>query len=140
MKKSKLIVEYEIDFDAYGVASSAKGYKLAWELNKRLGITLIKQDDLIVGLKKNIEKSFTYFSFETSLNRLKLLKNRPVEELSGKYFLVPEFPHFDFIILARLNELNINEPLEDLLRQIPAVELVSQIDMDNLKSKSNFVF
>jgi hypothetical protein len=140
MKKSKLIVEYEIDFDAYGVASSAKGYKLAWEINKRLGINLIKQDDLIVGLKKNIEKSFTYFSFETSLNRLKLLRNRPVEELSGKYFLVPEFPHFDFIILARLNELNINEPLEDLLRQIPAVELVSRIDMDNLKSKSNFVF
>jgi hypothetical protein len=140
MKKSKLIVEYEIDFDAYGVASSAKGYKLAWEINKRLGINLIKQEDLIVGLRKNIEKSFTYFSFETSLNRLKLLKNRPVEELSGKYFLVPEFPHFDFIILARLNELNINDPLDDVLRQIPAVELVSRIDLDNLKSKSNFVF
>lgn len=140
MKKSKLIVEYEIDFDAFGIASSAKGYKLAWEINKRLNVHLVKQEDLVVGLRKNIEKSFPYFSFETPLNRLKLLKNKPVEESAGKYFLVPEFPHFDFIILARLNELDVKEPLMELLRQIPAIALVSNIDIEKLKSKSNFVF
>ena len=140
MKKNKLIVDYEIDFDAFGIISSAKGYKLAWEINKQLGVHLVKQDDLVVGLKKNLEKSFPHFSFETPLKRLKLLRNRPVDESSGKYFLVPEFPHFDFIILARLNELDLNEPLIGMLRQIPAVELVSGFDLANLKSKTNFVF
>lgn len=140
MKKNKLIVDYEIDFDAFGIISSAKGYKLAWEINKQLGVHLVKQDDLVIGLKKNLEKSFPQFSFETPLNRLKLLRNKPVDEASGKYFLVPEFPHFDFIILARLNELDLKEPLIEILRKIPSVELVSGFGLANLKSKTNFVF
>lgn len=140
MKKSKLFVEYEIDFDAFGIMTSVKGYKLAWEINKRLGVHLVKQDDHIIGFRKNVEKSFPYFSFETPLNRLKLLKNKPVEELAGKYFLIPEFPHFDFIILARLSEHLMKEPLTEVFRQIPSVELVSSFAIDTLKSKTNFVF
>lgn len=140
MKKSKLFVEYEIDFDAFGIMSSVKGYKLAWEINKRLGVHLVKQDDHVIGFKKNIEKSFPYFSFETPLNRLKLLKNRPAEESGGKYSLIPEFPHFDFIILARLSAHLLKDPLSELLRQIPSVELVSPFNIDTLKSRTNFVF
>jgi hypothetical protein len=140
MKKSKLFVEYEIDFDGFGIMSSAKGYKLAWEINKHLGIHLVRQDDHVIGVKKNVEKSFPYFSFETPLNRLKLLRNKPGEESPGKYFLIPEFPHFDFIILARLSEHLLREPLMEMLRQIPSVELVSPIAIDALKSRTNFVF
>jgi hypothetical protein len=84
--------------------------------------------------------SFSYFSFETPINRLKLLKNKPPDGASGKYYLLPEFPHVDFIILARLNEHLIKEPLIDTLRQVPAVELVSAIELEELKSKTNFVF
>lgn len=140
MKKSKLVIEYEFDFDAFGITSSSKGYKLAWEINDRLGIHLVRQPDLIVGFKNQEEKSFSHYSFETPVNRLKLLRNKPHEGDQGKYFLIPEFPHYDFIILARLTELGSNVSMTDVLKNIPAVELVAPVALDTLKSKSNFVF
>lgn len=140
MKKSKLVIEYEFDFDVLGITSTLKGYRLAWEINQRLGIHLVKQPDLMVGVKKDIETGFMYYAFETQLNRLKLLKNQTSEVEKGKYFLIPEFPRFDFIILARLNELALAEPLAECIKKIPSIELVVPLRMDTLRSKSNFVF
>lgn len=140
MKKSKLVIDYEFDFELVGVTSSAKGYKLAWEINQLLGIHLIKQADLVVGFKNNMEKSFAYFAYETQLNRLKLLKNRPNDLEPGKYFLIPEFPHFDFIILSQMEEHASNNNLATLIKTIPDIQLATNIPLEGLKSKSNFVF
>jgi len=140
MKKSKLVIDYEFDFELVGVTSSAKGYKLAWEINQLLGIHLVKQPDLVVGFKNNLEKNFSYFAYETQLNRLKLLKNRPNEQETGKYFLIPEFPHFDFIILSSMEERSPEHNLAALIKTIHSVQLASNIPLEGLKSKSNFVF
>lgn len=139
MKKSKLVIDYEFDFSLWGIITSARGYKLAWDINQQLGVRLVRQPDLVVGFRNNEEKSFPYYAFRTTLNRLKLFKNRPTDTDPGKYFLIPEFPHFDFIILAAMEE-HYAENLVDLLRAIPAVELVASIPLEGLKSKSNFVF
>jgi hypothetical protein len=139
MKKSKLVIDYEFDFGLWGVASAARGYKLAWEINQQLGIRLVKQPDLVVGFRNNEEKSFSFYAYQTPLNRLKLFKNRPTDQESGKNFLIPEFPHYDFIILAAMEEQD-SKDLVDLIRSIPAVELVASIPMNGLKSKSNFIF
>lgn len=140
MKKSKLVIEYEYDFELIGIASSAKGYKLAWEINRKVGITLVRQPDLTVGFKKTEEKSFSFYAHETLLNRLKLFKNRPNDSDTGKYYLVPEFPHFDFIILVQMEDTTSHELLLTRLKEIPAIELAAPIALDGLKSKSNFIF
>lgn len=139
MKKSKLVIDYDFDFCLWGVATAARGYKLAWEINQHLGIRLVKQPDLLVGFRNNEEKSFPFFAYESPLNRLKLFKNRPSEQDSGKYFLIPEFPHYDFIILAAMEEQHATR-LGPNLRSIPSVELVASIPLHDLKSKSNFIF
>jgi hypothetical protein len=139
MKKSKLVIDYEYNFELTGIATAARGYKLAWEINQRLGIHLVKQADLIVGFKNNDEKAFSFYAFETPLNRLKLFKNRPSETDPGKYFLIPEFPHYDFIILASMEDRT-HQQLIDLIRSIPTVTLAASISLDGLKSKSNFIF
>ena len=139
MKKSKLVIDYEYNFELIGITAIARGYKLAWEINNRLGIHLVKQPDLVVGFRNNEEKSFSFYAFETPLNRLKLFKNKPAEQDPGKYFLIPEFPHYDFIILAAMEERT-HQQLIDLIRTIPSVQLAAAIPMDGLKSKSNFVF
>ena len=139
MKKSKLIIDYEYNFELIGITTAVRGYKLAWELNQRLGVNLVKQPDLAVGFKNNDEKTFSFYSYETPLNRLKVFKNRPAEVETGKYFLIPEFPHFDFIILAAMEEHK-HQQLIDLLKSIPSIQLVSPISLDGLKSKSNFIF
>ena len=43
MSKSKLVIEYEYDFNLYGVISLSKDYKLAWLINKELGLHLCKE-------------------------------------------------------------------------------------------------
>ena len=45
MKRTKLVIDYEYDFNLIGIISTAKGYKLAWELNQALGIHLVKQSE-----------------------------------------------------------------------------------------------
>ena len=139
MKKSKLVIDYEFDFGLWGITTAARGYKLAWEINQHLGIRLVKQPDLVVGFKNNDEKCFSFYAYETPLNRLKLFKNRPTDPEPGKYFLIPEFPHYDFIILAAMEEHHML-PLVDLIRAIPSVELAASIPLNGLKSKSNFIF
>lgn len=140
MKKSKLIIDYQFDFELFGVVALVKGYKLAWEINQKLGIQLVKQPDLVVGFKNNEEKNFSFYSYETEINRLKLFKNKPIDNDSGKYYLTPEFPHFDFIILADMKEHFSQERLIDQLKRIPSAQLISSISTNTLKSKSNFVF
>lgn len=140
MKKTKLVIEYEYDFELVGIRSTAKGYKLAWEINNHLGIHLIRQPDLTVGFKKGEERKFSFYAYETRLNRLKLFKNKPADTETGKYFLVPEFPHFDFIILIQMDDSVQREAMLSQLKQIPSIELAAGIPVAGLKSKSNFIF
>jgi len=140
MKKSKLIIDYEFDFELLGLISSAKGYKLAWEINHVLGVQLAKQPDLVVGFKNNKEKGFSYYAHQTQINRLKLFKNKPSELEKGKYFLIPEFPHYDFIILADMKEQYSPHQLIQLVKSIDSIQLAASIPLDGLKSKSNFIF
>jgi hypothetical protein len=140
MKKSKLVIDYEYDFDLLGLTTAAKGYKLAWDMNQTLHIQLVKQPDLAVGFKNNDERSFSFYAFETQINRLKLFKNRPSEGDTGKYFLIPEFPHFDFIILAAMKDQYAHPQLLELIKSISSVQFAAFIPMEGLKSKSNFIF
>ena len=139
MKKNKLLIEYDFDFQLLGISSPARSFKLAWDVNKALSVNLVKDADLVVGFKNNEERRFLFYSFETPLNRLKLFKNRPVDQETGKYFLIPEFPHFDFIILAAM-EAYPQQMLVDVLRNVPSIQLVQAIPMEGLKSKANFIF
>lgn len=140
MKKSKLIIDYEFDFELLGLISPAKGYKLAWEINQALNIQLVKQPDLVVGFKNNEEKCFSFYSYQTQLNRLKMFKNKPSEQDGGKYFLIPEFPHYDFIILADMEEHYTHKQLIHSIKSIASIQLAANIPLEGLKSKSNFIF
>jgi hypothetical protein len=139
MKKKRLEIEYSYDFDLLGIISSAKGYKLAWDINNQLSARLVKQPDLTVLFKNNTEASFSHFSFETEVNKLKLFRNKP-NEGEGRHFLVPECPHFDFIVMIEGEGQGDNNRLQELLRNIPSIELVAFIPLGPLKSKDNFIF
>jgi hypothetical protein len=139
MKKSKLVIDYEYNFELIGITTAARGYKLAWEINHLLGTQLVKQPDLMVGFKNGEEKAFSFYAYETALNRLKLFKNKPSEPEPGKYFLIPEFPHYDFIILAAMED-HTHQQLIDLIKSISDVQLAVPIPLEGLKSKSNFIF
>jgi len=71
---------------------------------------------------------------------LKLFKNRHVDQEAGKYYLIPEFPHYDFIILADMEEYDKAQHLVQSLKSINSIQLAAIIPLEGLKSKSNFIF
>ncbi len=140
MKKSRLDIEYTYDFELLGLTSSAKGYRLAWEINKLLGVRLVKQPDLIIQEKQKPSFSYSHFASGGHANRLKLFRNKANESDTSKHLLVPEFPHLDYILLTEGEEhMEINR-LQELLNNIPSIELVAFIPLAALKSKDNFIF
>lgn len=139
MKKKRLEIEYTYDFELLGIISSAKGYKLAWDVNNLLSVRLIKQPDLTIEYKNNVTGAYGYFAHESEVNVLKLFRNKP-NDSDLKNFLIPEFPHYDYILFSKGDEQMESNRLRELLRNIPSIELVAFIPLDALKTKETFIF
>ncbi len=144
MKKRRLEVEFSYDFELLGLISSARGYKLAWDLNHSLGVNLIKKEDLKMTTKEG-EFFFTFYSHQSSLNTVNLFRNksneaRPGEPEARGIFLVPEHPHLDYILYSRGDEDMDSKRLQEVLRNIPSIELVAFLPLAALKSRDNFIF
>ncbi len=140
MKKRRLEVEYTYDFELLGISSSAKGFKLAWDINQLLAIRLVKLEDLSIEQKAGGSASYGCYGFESTHSKLRLFRNKPNETDLQKAFLVPEFPHMDFILMGQGEEYTQHNRLQEVLRNIPSVELVAFLPLAALKSKDNFIF
>jgi DNA polymerase III delta subunit len=140
MKKKRLDIDYSYDFELIGIISPLKGYKLAWEINNRLEVKLIKESDLQITFKNRSEASFSYFSYQVEGIVLKLFRNKPNEQELSKNLLVPEYPHFDFILMTQSDDTGKSNRLQEVLRAIPSIELVAFIPLVALKSKDHFIF
>lgn len=139
IKKKRLDIEYTLDFDLYGIISTIKPYKMAWELNRCLNINLVKTEDYEVAHKKSIN-SYEHYSQIAPHTLVKLFRNKPIEENEERNLLLPELPRFDFLFLARGEAYKDNNRLQELLRNIPSVQLVAFIPLTALKSKEHFIF
>lgn len=140
MRKKRLEIDYSYDFELLGVISSAKGYKLAWDMNNHMGIRLIKQQDLTIQFTNQITGTYTHFSHDSPLNRIKVFKNKANETDTVKNLLVQEFPHFDYIVMSQGADKIDSKRLQEYLRSIPSVEMVAFIPLDALKAKDYFIF
>ncbi|MCX8490045.1 MAG: IPExxxVDY family protein, partial [Cyclobacteriaceae bacterium] len=124
MKKKTLDISYSYDFDLLGIISPLKGYKMAWEINNCLNVKLVKDKDLCISFKKKTEFNFSHFSYTSEAWVLKLFRNKPLELELPKVELVPEFPHFDFVLLTQSDDPAKSNRLQEVLRLISSVELV----------------
>jgi len=138
MKKTRLIVDYDYEFDLLGIISSVKFYKLAWAINNQLDIRLVKDDDHIIELKNNKKVTFGNYSFDSEHSNLRLFKNKAEEgELS---YLLPEMTHLDY--LMKVDTMSQSFAVEEVikaLREVKWIEYIAALDVDNLKSKDNFL-
>ena len=137
----KLIVEYEFDFYLIGIVSPVREYKLAWLINKMLGIHLVKKPDLEINFINN-KLIISNFKSGMEPRMYRLLKNQSVGEPAGKpYYLLPELKNFDFLLMIsdESNTVVMDDLLENI-RQIPEVYYVMQTDLSQLDSKENLIF
>jgi len=139
IRKNKLEIEYTYDFELVGIRTALKGYKLAWHLNEGLRTRLVKHKDFELPLNDR-SVFFDHFVHKTPLNALHLFRNRASGGETPPVVLVPEFPHFDFILMTQSEESLSGNRLQEYLRNLSSVEWAALIPLSALKSKENFIF
>ncbi|MCU0419677.1 MAG: IPExxxVDY family protein [Cyclobacteriaceae bacterium] len=139
-KKNKLEIDYSYDFELIGLRTSAKGYRLAWELNGAMGWRLTRQDDLAVQTKSGDHHRFGHYAYDSGVGAFRLFRNKPTEGDTAKAVLVPEFAHYDYILYCQTNDKPQDNRLQEVLRNIPSIELAAFIPLDALKTKDVFIF
>ena len=142
MKKNKLIASFDFDFSVLAIASQLKEYKLAWLINQKLDINLVKQPDEIFDFLGDNQLYISNYLYRTENSRIRLIFNRSREGSSSNFqYLIPELKHFDYLILIEgFEDTWLTTEIRDLLRNISGVQMVNQGGVDHLKSRENLIF
>ena len=142
MSTTKLVIDYEYEFDLYGVVAPIKEYKLAWHLNKEFGWNLSKGKEIEVDFVNDGMMVISNYSQENDFSFFRLLKNQCVESKKIKApYLLPEIKQFDFILQLE-GEILYNLEEEDVLtklRSVSEIHFATKIDVESLKSKDNLL-
>ena len=139
MRKTKLIVDHELEASIIGLVSILKDYKLAWNLNQVFKIDLIMQPALVIEFVNSTDLSIANYLYATDFQQFRLIKNKSSDSNSG--YLIPELVNFDFfIMISGEAEIKPDEPVIERLHAIKGIEYFQLIDVTKLKSKDNFIF
>ena len=138
-KKYTLTIDYEIDFDLIGICSQHNDYRLAWNINEKIGLNLAKCDEdyVLTNKKGEAVSNHSMYSFEDEENRLTyyLIKNKH----QGK-FLIPEKPSIDYFFFLHDNiAIELDELMNDL-KSVPSILGVYEFDPVEIGSAENIVF
>jgi hypothetical protein len=142
MKTLRLDLDYEFDFDLYGVVSSSKEHTLAWALNKYFNLRLIKQKDLCYDYINKGRLVISNYLHHTEHYTFRLFRNKSVDLCTlKKPFLVPDIKDYDYIIQisGALSQLCPQELMKKL-NLVPLVQYAKQFDPNSLQFKDNLIF
>ncbi len=140
MKKNKLHIDYEYDFTLLAVVSNVREYKLAWSINQKLHINLVKEKDLQFNFLNEQNLIVSNYKFATEHTTFRLLKNKSVQEESNA-FLIPELNGFDFLVMIQgVGDFFDGIDVEQALKEIPVIQYISKVTIHQLKSKENLIF
>lgn len=142
MKTLTLDVEYECDFDLFGVVSSSREHTLAWQLNQALRLRLVKQKDKIVDLLSQGRLVISNYLYTTEHQELRLLRNRSIDpSVLKKPFLAPDIKEYDYLIqVSNGTGMLAADSLLAQLTALPVVQYACQFDPNSLKFKENLLF
>ena len=145
----------DVDYELIAIHSSIEDYRLAFFLNKVLGIELYR-DKLTVELRtKNGKSSFEHFLFNDEKNDVcwHLISNKSelkandsenigmFDTIASSTYLVPEFKTADYVLkIENVDPLFDIDSVIKLIKEIPFITLVYTIEQNKLKSKNNLIF
>ena len=136
-----LYVDYQHDYDLYGLRTSAPEYKLAWQLNRTLQWQLKKAADL--ALERTVDATYqvSNFVFTTTHRTFRLLKNKTFVSGEPSAFLLPGLSQWDFFL--QVHDPSASWQPDVLLAAVGAlaeVEQVAHIDVTTVEHKENLLF
>ncbi len=122
-----------------GIMCQLKNYRFCWQVNAQLSFDFRLNADIEVQLKKkNRNYFFQVYQFcETDCETEHYIYHNQFE---GEY-LLPEFKHFDFLWLIKADiipeEKFIN--LQESIKKINSVQLVTELMQEKIKNKGNLI-
>ncbi len=135
-KKHKLTFQLDFNFFLLGISSSENDYRLSWEMNKILGISLRKGTDHVIK-KKEIEQVFFVYTFydEEVYLQYSLITNK-----SENGFLIEELRNIDYFLQIH-GDLTDNQQQQifSSVKNIKGVTGVFKLDINTLKSKNKLI-
>ena len=143
MKTLTLDLEYECDFELFGLVSSSREHKLAWSLNRALRLRLVKQQDLIYDLISRGRLVISNYLHRTETSTLRLLRNRSVvPSVLKKPYLAPDIKEYDYLLQITRDDASLlgGATLLNRLTALPDVQYACQFDPNELEYKENLLF
>jgi hypothetical protein len=162
MANYKLIIEedFNTDFSLLAIHCSEDAYKMAYLLNRHVGLKLRRRRTDLDYSKQGLEISFPWFEFEDEneyttydllANKFRTKSARTVasgglfaeedsEEIVTVY-LIPELRNVDYFLKISSDSMQL--PLRKLVHEINDInEVISvyTVEIDQLKSKHNLIF
>ena len=143
------------DYELIAVHSSLDDYKLAYSLNKVLGIQLSKNLAYVEIAIPEGKSAFSNYIFDDEKNDVvwTLIENKTTiinsnkqttslfEQVDITVFLLPEFKKADYLIKIENIDYGFDsESIVDKIQEIKNVTTAYAIDITNLKSKNNLIF
>ena len=143
------------DYELIAVHSSLDDYKLAYMLNKELGVQLSKNNAYVEIAIPEGKSAFSNYIFDDEKNDVvwTLIENKTTiinsnkqttslfEQVDITVFLLPEFKKADYLIKIENIDYGFDsESIVDKIQEIKNVTTAYAIDITNLKSKNNLIF
>ena len=123
-----------------GIMSQLKNYRFCWLINANLNFDFRLNTDLEVQLKKKGRNYFfeVYQYCDTDCETEHYIYHNQFE---GEY-LLPEFKHFDFLWLVKADVFNEENfiLLQQNLKKINSIQLVTELTQEKIRHKSNLIF
>lgn len=140
MKKIKLVVEHQFDFELLGIVAPLKDYKMAWVINQVLDLKLIKAQDLVLEFIEDPKIEISKYMEKMDHGFVQLLKNKSISKRTNAAYLIPELKIMDYFLLLQDQtfELDINVYIERL-SESPHIQNVVKLDVSKIKSKENLL-
>lgn len=143
------------DYELIAVHSSLDDYKLAYMLNKELGVQLSKNNAYVEIAIPEGKSAFSNYIFDDKKNDVvwTLIENKTTiinsnkqttslfEQVDITVFLLPEFKKADYLIKIENIDYGFDsESIIEKIQEIKNVTMAYVIDITNLKSKNNLIF
>lgn len=137
MAKLTLELEADYEFDLIGICCHIKDYRLSWEINQGLTLSLSKETNFEVSQNGELQ-SHAFYSYLDKDNSIEyfLISNR-----SNKGVLIPEENNCDYFMVIK--GARKEQEVKELLQKIAALKHVLKsyiIEVEELKSKQNLLF
>ena len=140
MKKSTLQITPLYEFDLLGLVAPLKDYKMAWLINRVMGINLVKVDDIRMEFLKQPDLLISQYVLKKEHGFIQLLKNRSYASGGLVGYLIPELKYVDYFLILQdyTLETDINSYIENLSAS-NLIQNVVKLDISKLKSKENLL-